>query len=62
MTSLERKVDRLITLLEEKEMASYSKQCRDHQHLTLEMITNTVLGSMVGYFLFRVMDHHFRKA
>lgn len=61
MTGLEKKIDRLIALLEEKEMSSYRKQCLNHKHLSLELIVNTILASMVGYFMFRIMDHHFRK-
>jgi len=60
VSSLEQKIDRLIILLEEQEMASYRKTCNNNKNIGLDLTTNTVLASMVGYFLFRIMDTHFR--
>jgi len=58
--SLEQKIDRLISLLEEQELASYRKTCNSNKNIGLNLATNTILASMVGYFLFRIMDAHFR--
>lgn len=61
MADLEAKLDHLIRLLEDKEMASYHKQCLGSKQMLQELVVNTVLASMLGYFMFRVMDYHFRK-
>lgn len=58
MSSVGPKIDRLIALLEEQE-ARILKQSKFS--LTRDLITNTILASMMGYFMFRVLDFHFRK-
>ena len=60
MSDLETKVDRLIRLLEEKELNSYAQHSHANQNMVQELILNTVLASVVGYFMFRILDHHFR--
>jgi len=55
MNSLETKIDRLIVLLETQEAA------QRNFHLSKELLLNTFLASVVGYFVFRIMDCHFRK-
>ena len=60
MANLETKIDRLIRLLEEKELNSYAQQSSANQNMVQELILNTVLASVVGYFMFRILDHHFR--
>lgn len=64
MTNLEKKLDRLISLLEEQELVNYHQQCKQHsgKNLFREVILNTILASVVGYFMFRILDAHFRKA
>jgi len=58
MENLGPKIDRLTLLLED----------HANQHLrqspfsvTRDLITNTVLASIVGYFMFRILDHYFKK-
>ncbi len=58
--TLEKKVDRLIRLLEDKEAASYNQQSVANQRMIQELVLNTVLASAVGYFMFRILDYHFR--
>jgi len=58
VNSLDSRIDRLIALLEEQE-ARQLKQSKFS--LTRDLITNTILASMMGYFMFRVLDYHFRK-
>lgn len=58
MSNLDPKIDRLIALLEEQEV----RQLRQSKFsLTRDLISNTLLASMMGYFIFRVLDYHFRK-
>tara|TARA_Y100001935_G_scaffold40619_1_gene32674 strand:- start:172 stop:366 length:195 start_codon:yes stop_codon:yes gene_type:complete len=57
---LEKKVDRLIRLLEDQELATYHSQCGGGHKIVRELVLNTVLASAVGYFMFRILDHHFR--
>lgn len=57
---LELKVNRLISLLEEQEFQHYRQTCAGNKTMLRDMIINTVLASVTGYFLFRVMDLHFR--
>lgn len=59
---LERKIDRLTTLLEEQEMSNYRQACLNNRHMLRDLVINTVLASVVGYFMFRVMDLHFRPS
>lgn len=58
--ALEKKIDHLIRLLEEKEVDSYAERSAANQKMVQELILNTVLASVVGYFMFRILDHHFR--
>lgn len=60
LSELEQKVDRLIRLLEDQEMASYQASCLTNKKMIQELVLNTILASVVGYFMFRIMDHHFR--
>ena len=62
MSELEQKVDRLIVLLEEQEMAGYRQACLNNKNMLRELVINTVLASIVGYFMFRILDLHFRPA
>jgi hypothetical protein len=57
---LERKIDRLVAHLEESELARYSQSCTNHKHLVRELVINSLLASVVGYFVFRILDHHLR--
>lgn len=58
MSDLEKKIDHLILLLEEQSVAPGGK-CQKPKQMIIDLITNTVLASMLGYFMFRIMDHHF---
>lgn len=58
--SLEQKIDRLTLLLEEQEMAKYRQSCMTNRNMLRELLLNTILASVMGYFMFRVMDLHFR--
>lgn len=60
MSELEKKVDRLIQLLADQEMASYRASCSGNRKMAQELILNTILASIVGYFMFRILDIHFR--
>ena len=60
MSELEKKVDRLIQLLADQELASYRATCQGNSKMAQELIMNTVLASVVGYFMFRILDIHFR--
>jgi hypothetical protein len=60
--NLEKKLDRLIRLLEDQELNAYTKQCAVNKNMVKELVLNTVLASAVGYFMFRIFDHHFRPA
>jgi len=60
MPGLEKKVDRLIQLLEDQEMSSYQKGCSANRKMATELILNTILASTVGYFIFRILDIHLR--
>jgi len=58
MTALAPKIDRLIFLLEEHE----ARALRQPQwSLSRELVVNTVLASVIGYFMFRILDHYFKK-
>jgi len=51
------KLDRLITLLEDKEeSAGLKRPC--HKALFRDVIFHTILASAVGYFMFRILDYH----
>ena len=58
MENLGPKIDRLIILMEE-----HANQHLRHSSfsLTRDLITNTILASIVGYFMFRILDHHFKR-
>ena len=56
----ERKMDRLISLLEEREFNNYRENFYANRFIHRELILNTILASAVGYFIMRVLDHHFR--
>lgn len=56
----ERKMDRLINLLEEREFNNYRESFYANRFIHRELILNTILASAVGYFIMRVLDHHFR--
>ena len=58
MTTLEPKIDRLIALLEEQEAHNLWK---GKTSLSRDLIANTLLASVVGYFIFRILDCHFRN-
>lgn len=57
----EQKIDRLIRLLEEQEVGAIARQCSSNRRMIQELVINTVLASAVGYFMFRILDFHFRK-
>lgn len=59
-TDLEKKLDHLLGLLEEQEAASFRQSCQAPQMVYRDLIINVILGSCVGYFIMRVLDHHFR--
>jgi len=48
MSELEKKVDRLIQLLADQELASYRASCSDNKTMARELILNTILASIVG--------------
>jgi hypothetical protein len=58
MAELEKKIDRLIRLLEDQEMASYRQGCTANKKMAQELILNTILASTVGYLMFRILDIH----
>ena len=60
--NLEKKLDRLIRLLEDQEMNAYRAQSVVNGKMLQELVLNTVLASALGYFMFRIFDHHFRAA
>jgi len=60
MSELEKKVDRLTQLLADQELASYRASCSGNKTMVKELVLNTILASIVGYFMFRIMDVHFR--
>jgi len=55
----ENKIDKLIDLLEDHNLINLRQRCQ-HKNLVRELVLNTILASVVGYFMFRIMDHHFR--
>ena len=57
---LKQKIDKLIFLLENQEMANYQSTASQSSTIHRELILNTVLASAVGYFIMRILDHHFR--
>ncbi len=57
---LQQKIDRLIFLLEEQEAANYHQAALQSRIVHRELILNTILASAVGYFIMRILDHHFR--
>lgn len=57
---LELKLSRLIALLEEQEFQHYRQACFGNKNMLREMVINTVLASVMGYFMFRILDLHFR--
>lgn len=57
MTTLETKIDRLTALLEEQE----SRSLKIRPNFVREMVLNTILASMVGYFMMRILDCYFRS-
>jgi len=57
---LKQKIDRLIFLLEEQEIANYHQVASQNRIVHRELILNTILASAVGYFIMRILDHHFR--
>ena len=61
MSELEKKVDRLTRLLEDQELAAYHASCSGgSRRMVQELVLNTILASIVGYFMFRILDVHFR--
>jgi len=61
MPTLEEKVDRLTALLVQHEENTVSANCTQGKHVVRDLIVHTVLASVVGYFMFRILDHHFRR-
>lgn len=60
LAALERKVDRVSLLLEDwHHNEVHKKACPETKQLAKEMFLNTILGGVLGYFLFRVLDLHF---
>jgi hypothetical protein len=60
LAALEAKVDRVSLLLEDwHHNEVHKKSCPQTRQLAKEMFLNTVLGGVLGYFLFRVLDLHF---
>lgn len=59
LASLESKLDRVSLLLEDWHHEAHKKSCPATNQLAKEMFLNTVLGGVLGYFLFRVLDLHF---
>jgi len=57
--ALEQKIERLIGLLEEQELAHLRQNSRVSP-LHRELILNVILASCVGYFIMRILDCHFR--
>lgn len=57
---LERKLDRLISLLEEREILDYRQSFLANRFIPRDLILNTILAGALGYFIIRVLDHHFR--
>lgn len=57
---LKQKIDKLIFLLEGQEMATYQQNSSQTKLIHCELILNTILASAVGYFIMRILDHHFR--
>lgn len=60
MSELEKKIDRLTQLLADQELAAYQASCTGNRNMARDLILNTVLASVVGYFMFRILDIHFR--
>jgi hypothetical protein len=58
MSNLEAKLDRIISLIEPKD-APLVRPCS--KRLFRDMLLQTVLASVTGYFMFRILDHHFGK-
>lgn len=61
MPSLEEKVDRLTALLIQHEENSVHAIRAPGNYVVRELVVHTVLASVVGYFMFRILDHHFRR-
>lgn len=57
---LEKKLDRLISLLEEREILDYRQSYSANRSIHRDLILNTILAGSFGYFIMRVLDHHFR--
>jgi hypothetical protein len=61
LSELEKKVDRLTRLLEDQELAAYhASSSGGSRKMVQELVINTILASVVGYFMFRILDIHFR--
>ena len=50
------KLDRLITLLEAQELLRLKRPC--NKTMFRDVILHTMLASAVGYFMFKILDHH----
>lgn len=60
-TDIDQKLDRLIRLLEDQESGLMHRHCAHSDFKMIrEIVLNSVLASAVGYFMFRIMDYHFR--
>lgn len=59
--SLEQKLDRLTALLIQHEENTVRAHCAQTKHVVRDLVVHTVLASIVGYFMFRILDHHFRR-
>jgi len=56
---LEAKVDYLICLLQEWHNASTRHSlAASNASMARDLIVSTFLGSIVGYFMFKILDHH----
>lgn len=53
MVNSDAKIDRILALLEKQELCAKQSQLRD-------ILINTILASVVGYFIFRILDAHLR--
>lgn len=58
METSNQKLDRIARLLEDMH-DDRIKSRFEHNHMVWDLILTTVCGSVVGYFLFRILDLHF---